>query len=77
MGGMEWFAESSFYKKLINADNSLFSWVKKQPEYSFQQMNPDAVALVHMTNFFSKNGEILVSVRKSIFLVVCITNHLG
>lgn len=49
----------SFSKKLINADSSLFSWAKKQPEYSLQQMKPDSVALVHMTNFFPKNGEIL------------------
>ena len=49
----------SFSKKLVSADSSLFSWAKKQPEYSFHQMKPNSVALVHMTNFFPKNGEIL------------------
>lgn len=46
-------------RKLVSADSSLFSWAKKQPNFSFQKMNPDSVALVHMTNYFPKNGEIL------------------
>lgn len=49
----------SFSKNIVNADCTLFNWAKKQPEFSLQQMTPDSVALVHMTNFFPKNGEIL------------------
>ena len=46
-------------KKLIPADNSLFSWAKRKPEFSISNINPDSVALVHMTNYYPKDGKIL------------------
>lgn len=46
-------------KKLIAADDSLFDWASKKADFSFSNMNPNSVALVHMTNYFPKNGQIL------------------
>lgn len=46
-------------KKLIKADSSLFSWAKPKPEFSMTQVNPDSLVLVHMTNYFPKNRQIL------------------
>lgn len=46
-------------KKLIAADDTLFDWASKKADFSFLSMNPDSIALVHMTNYFPKNGQIL------------------
>ena len=46
-------------KKLVKADNYLFSWAKQKPEFSMTQLNPDSLALVHMTNYYPKDGQIL------------------
>lgn len=46
-------------KKLIKADTSLFSWAKPKPEFSMTQVNPNSLVLVHMTNYYPKNGQIL------------------
>lgn len=46
-------------KKVITADTSLFSWVKPKPKISMTQVNPESLALVHMTNYYPKNGQIL------------------
>lgn len=46
-------------KKLIKADPALFSWAKPKPKLSIAKINPDSLALVHMTNYYPKNGQIL------------------
>lgn len=46
-------------KRLIKADNSLFSWAKPKPVFSMTQVNPDSLILVHMTNYYPKDGQIL------------------
>ena len=46
-------------KKLIAADDTLFDWASKKADFSFLSMNPDSIALVHMTNYFPQNGQIL------------------
>ena len=46
-------------KKLIKADTTLFSWAKPKPEFSMTKVNPDSLALVHMTNYYPQNGQIL------------------
>ncbi len=46
-------------KKLIKSDTALFSWAKPKPEFSMTQVNPDSLVLIHMTNYYPKNGQIL------------------
>ena len=46
-------------KKLIKADSCLFSWAKTKPAFSMTSVNPDSLVLVHMTNYYPKNGQIL------------------
>lgn len=46
-------------RRLEKADKTLFSWAKPKPEFSMTQVNPDSLVMVHMTNYFPKNGEIL------------------
>lgn len=46
-------------KKLIKADTNLFSWAHPKPEFSMTQVNPDSLVLVHMTNYYPKNRQIL------------------
>ena len=46
-------------KKLIKSDTSLFSWTKLKPEFSMTNVNPDSLVLVHRTNYYPHNGQIL------------------
>lgn len=46
-------------KKFISMDDTLFSWVKRKPVLSMSKIDPDSMVLVHRTNYFPKNGEIL------------------
>ena len=46
-------------KKLMAADDSLFDCASKKADFSFSSINPESIALVHMTNYFPKNGQIL------------------
>lgn len=46
-------------KKLISFDDTLFSWAKRKAPLSMSKIDPDSMVLVHRTNYFPKNGEIL------------------
>lgn len=46
-------------KKLISFDDTLFSWAKRKSPLSMSKIDPDSMVLVHRTQYFPKNGEIL------------------
>lgn len=46
-------------KIIIPEDKQLFPWATKKPALTFDNINPESLALVHMTNDFPKMGEVL------------------
>lgn len=46
-------------KIIIPEDKQLFTWATKKPDLTFDNINPESLVLVHMTNDFPKMGEVL------------------
>ena len=45
--------------KYYDCDNDLFDGCEEKPMKKFEDMNPDNIALVHMTNYAPRDGEIV------------------
>lgn len=48
-------------RNLEPADKELFTWATRKPKLTFDEINPESLVLVRMTNEFPKNGEVLSS----------------
>ena len=45
--------------EMVPENEQLFSWASPHPKLSFKKIEPESLAMVHMTNYYPKGGRIL------------------
>ncbi len=45
--------------EMVPENEQLFSWASPHPKLSFEKIEPESLAMVHMTNYYPKGGKIL------------------
>lgn len=45
--------------KIVPENEQLFEWASVHPKLSFDRIEPESLAMVHMTNYYPKDGKIL------------------
>ncbi len=52
-------SDEKIKNSVITADNSLFSWAKRRPTLSMNEVKPESLVMVHRTKYFPKGGKII------------------